>query len=104
VRNPLRAAVGPVTCSVVVTGLLGAWTATGGVGTLTRIRLQVTRAAVPMRAFTPQAAAAVHTATTFRPVVLGIGTTAFASGHIMSRTGQYAWMPVARAVIVAAAL
>lgn len=38
------------------------------------------------------------------PVVLGIGTTAFASGHIMSRTGHYAWMPVAGAVVVAAAL
>jgi MFS family permease len=38
------------------------------------------------------------------PVVLGIGTTAFASGHIMSRTGRYAWMPVAGAIIVAAAL
>jgi len=38
------------------------------------------------------------------PVVLGIGTTAFTSGHIMSRTGRYAWMPVAGAVTVAAAL
>jgi Major Facilitator Superfamily len=38
------------------------------------------------------------------PVVLGIGTTAFASGYIMSRTGRYAWMLVAGAVIVADAL
>ena len=38
------------------------------------------------------------------PVVLGIGTTAFTSGHVMSRTGRYAWMPVAGAAAVAAAL
>jgi periplasmic copper chaperone A len=48
-----------------MTGLLAACAGTGGGGTLTRIRLQVTQAAVPMRAFTPQAAAAVHTAATF---------------------------------------
>jgi periplasmic copper chaperone A len=61
----LRAAAGPVICALVLTGLLVAWTATGGAGTLTRVRLQITLAAVPMRAFTPRAAAAVGTATTF---------------------------------------
>jgi copper(I)-binding protein len=61
----LRAAAGPVICAVVLTGLLAAWVAAGGAGTLTRVRLQVSLAAVPMRAFTPQAAAAVGTATTF---------------------------------------
>jgi copper(I)-binding protein len=61
----LRAVAGPVICAVVLTGLLAAWVATGGAGTLTRVRLQVTLAAVPMRAFTPRAAAAVGTATTF---------------------------------------
>ena len=64
-RDLLRAAAGPVICAVVLTGLLAAWAATGGAGTLTRVRLQVTLAAVPMRAFTPQAAAAVDAATTF---------------------------------------
>jgi len=64
VRDLLRAAAGPLICAAVVTGLLAAWAGTGG-GTLTRVRLQVTQAAVPMRAFTPQAAAAVRTATTF---------------------------------------
>jgi copper(I)-binding protein len=49
----------------VLIGLLAGWVAAGGAGTLTRVRLQVTLAAVPMRAFTPQTAAAVHTATTF---------------------------------------
>jgi MFS family permease len=38
------------------------------------------------------------------PMVAGIGTTSFISGHVMSRTGRYAWMPPAGAVVVAAAL
>jgi copper(I)-binding protein len=64
-RDLLRAVAGPVICAVVVTGLLAAWTGTGGGGTLTRVRLEVTQAAVPMRAFTPQTAAKVTAATTF---------------------------------------
>jgi periplasmic copper chaperone A len=64
-RDLLRAVAGPVICAVVLTGLLAGWVATGGAGTLTRVRLQVTLAAVPMRAFTARAAAAVGTATTF---------------------------------------
>jgi Cu+-exporting ATPase len=57
-----RAAAGPVACAVVLVGLLTAWAASSGAGTLTRVRLQVTLAAVPMRAFTAQAADAVGTA------------------------------------------
>ena len=38
------------------------------------------------------------------PMVAGIGTTSFASGHLMSRTGRYAWMPAAGAFVVAVAL
>ena len=64
-RDLLRAVAGPVICAAAVTGLLAAWAGTGGGGTLTRVRLQVTQAAVPMRAFTPRAAATVRTATTF---------------------------------------
>jgi soluble P-type ATPase/copper(I)-binding protein len=56
-----RAAAGPVICAVVLIGLLTAWAASHGAGTLTRVRIQVTLAAVPMRAFTPQAADAVGT-------------------------------------------
>jgi copper(I)-binding protein len=74
VRDLLRAIAGPVICAVVVTGLLAAWAGTGGAGTLTRVRLQVTQAAVPMRAFTPQAAAAVRTATTFLTITNLSGT------------------------------
>jgi copper(I)-binding protein len=65
VRELVRAAFGPVICAVVLIGLLSAWVATGGAGTLSRVRVQVTLAAVPMRAFTPQAAAKVGPATTF---------------------------------------
>jgi len=64
-RELARAAFGPVICAVVLIGLLSAWVATGGAGTLSRVRLQVTLAAVPMRAFTPAAAASVGPATTF---------------------------------------
>ncbi len=64
-RELARASFGPLICAIVLTGLLSAWVASGGEGTLSRVRLQVTLAAVPMRAFTPAAAAAVATATTF---------------------------------------
>ena len=64
-RDVLRAVAGPLISAVLVIGLLAAWTGTGGGGTLTRVRLQVTQAAVPMRAFLPQQAAKVPTATTF---------------------------------------
>ncbi len=64
-RELARAAFGPVICAVLLIGLLSAWVTTGGAGTLSRVKLQVTMTAVPMRAFTPQAAAAVGSATTF---------------------------------------
>jgi copper(I)-binding protein len=57
-----RAVAGPVACAAVLTGLLSAWVASGAAGTLTRVRIQVTLAAVPMRAFTSRAADAVDAA------------------------------------------
>jgi copper(I)-binding protein len=60
-----RSVAGPVACAVVLTGLLSGWVATGGAGTLTRVRIQVVSAAVPMRAYTPKAAAAVGAARAF---------------------------------------
>ena len=63
-----RSAAGPVICGAVLTGLLAAWAAAGGAGTLTRVRLEVTVAAVPMRAFTPRAAAAAGAAHTYLAV------------------------------------
>ena len=64
-RDLARAAIGPVICAVVLTGLLSAWVSAGGAGTLSRVKLQVSLAAVPMRAFTPRAAASARPATTF---------------------------------------
>ena len=60
-----RAVAGPLIAALVVTGLLAAWMTAGGAATLTRVRLQVSLAAVPMRAFTAQAAAADRRATTY---------------------------------------
>jgi copper(I)-binding protein len=57
-----RAVAGPLACAAVLTVLLSGWVAAGGGGTLTRVRIQVTLAAVPMRAFTFRAADAVHSA------------------------------------------
>jgi copper(I)-binding protein len=64
-RGLALAAAGPVICAIVLTGLLSGWVAAGGGGTLTRVRLQVTLAAVPMRGFTARAAAAAGPATSF---------------------------------------
>lgn len=60
-----RAAVAPLACAAVLIGLLSAWVATGGAGTLTRVRIQVTQAAVPMRGFTTQSMAAPGTAASY---------------------------------------
>jgi copper(I)-binding protein len=51
-----RAAAGPLICAVVLIGALSAWTAVGGGGTLTKARLQVTLAAVPLPGFTARTA------------------------------------------------
>ena len=58
----MRAAAIPVGCAVVLTGLLAAWVATGGAGTIHRVRMQVSVAAVPMRGYTAASAGAVHSA------------------------------------------
>jgi periplasmic copper chaperone A len=74
VRDLLRAVAGPLTCAVVVIGLLAAWAGTGGAGTLTRVRLQVTQAAVPMRALEPRKADTMHSAATFLTITNLSGT------------------------------
>jgi copper(I)-binding protein len=61
----VRVAAGPLICAAVLITLLSAWVGTGGAGTLTPIRLQISLAAVPMRAFTKLAASRIDTATTF---------------------------------------
>jgi copper(I)-binding protein len=67
-RELARSAAGPVICGTVLIGLLAAWAAAGGAGTLTRVRLEITVAEVPMRAFTPRAAAAAGAAHTYLAV------------------------------------
>ena len=62
-RELARAAAGPLICVLLLTGLLSAWVISGAAGTLTKIRLQITQAAVPMRGFT--ATTAAGPATTF---------------------------------------
>jgi copper(I)-binding protein len=69
-----RAAAGPVACAVALVGLLSAWVATSGAGTLTKVRISISLAAVPMRAFTPQAAAAAGAAHTYL-VIRNLGGT-----------------------------
>ena len=50
-RDLARAAAAPVACAVVLTGLLSAWVATGGTGNIAPLRIQLSQAAVPMRAY-----------------------------------------------------
>jgi copper(I)-binding protein len=64
-RDLVRSAAGPVICAVVLVALLSAWVASGGAGSISRVRVQVTLAAVPMRAFTATAADSVRTAKTY---------------------------------------
>ena len=51
-RDLARSAAAPLACVIMLLGVLSAWVAGGGAGTLTRVRLQITQAAVPMRGFT----------------------------------------------------
>jgi copper(I)-binding protein len=60
-RDLARAAAGPVICAAVVIGLLSAWVATGGAGTIitiSRARIEVTLAAIPMHSLNPGPAGA----------------------------------------------
>jgi copper(I)-binding protein len=60
-----RAGAAPAACAAILIGLLSTWVATGGAGTVTRIRIQISLAAVPMRGFTTAAATAAKTAGTY---------------------------------------
>jgi copper(I)-binding protein len=51
-RELARAAAGPVICAAALIGLLSAWVVTGGTGNIVAQQVQLTQAAVPMRAFT----------------------------------------------------
>ncbi len=60
-----RAAAAPLVSAALVIALLSIWVISGGAGTVTRIRIEIRFAAIPMRAFTAQAASAIHTAPTY---------------------------------------
>jgi copper(I)-binding protein len=61
----VRAAAVPLACAVVLTGLLAVWVLTGGAGTIHRVQVQVSQAAVPARGFTAAQATTVHSAGTY---------------------------------------
>lgn len=69
-----RAAAGPLIGAVILIALLSVWVSTGGAGTITPVRLKISLAAVPMRAFTRQAASRIDTATTFLTITNLSGT------------------------------
>jgi copper(I)-binding protein len=87
-RDLLRSTAGPVIGALVLTGLLSAWVISGGAGTITRVRLQVSLAAVPMRAFTARAAAAVGAAPTFLSI-RNLGGTADELIGVRSTVARY---------------
>jgi len=47
-RGLARAAAAPVVCAAVLIGLLSGWVSSGGAGTIARIRIEVTLAAIPL--------------------------------------------------------
>jgi periplasmic copper chaperone A len=49
-RELARAAAAPAACAVAVIGLLSAWVGIGGAGTIDRVQLEVTLAALPVSA------------------------------------------------------
>ncbi len=64
VGSLLRAAIAPVLSAAVLVGLLTIWTVTGGAGTLRRVHVDVTLAAIPL-SFRPGAGNALPYATTY---------------------------------------
>jgi len=52
IREGARAALAPLLCAAALIALLSGWVLAGGAGTLTRVRIEVTTAAVPMPSFT----------------------------------------------------
>ncbi len=60
----LRAAIGPVLAAALLIGLLSAWTLTGGAGTLRRVHVEITLAAIPL-SFAPGAGDGLPDAVTY---------------------------------------
>jgi copper(I)-binding protein len=51
-----RAAAAPAACAAALIGLLSAWVSAGGAGTVAKVRIEVSLAAIPMTSFTSRAA------------------------------------------------
>jgi copper(I)-binding protein len=60
-----RAVAAPLISALLITGLLAAWVVSGGAGSVTRVRIQISLAAVPMRAYLAGRASAIHQAPTY---------------------------------------
>ena len=73
-RDLARAAAAPVACAVALTGLLSAWVATGGTGNIAPLRIQISQAAIPMRAYPGATAAPSGPAGTFLTIWNPTGT------------------------------
>jgi copper(I)-binding protein len=56
-RDLVRSAAAPVITAVVLGALLSAWVAAGGAGTVSRIRIEVTLAVIPMTSYAPHGSA-----------------------------------------------
>lgn len=56
-RELLRAALAPAACGIVLLALLASWVLSGGGGSISRVRVTLTGAAVPMTSYTTQGAA-----------------------------------------------
>jgi copper(I)-binding protein len=65
VAEAVRAAAAPLVSAILITGLLAVWVVSGGAGSVTRVRIQITLAAVPMRAYLASRASAIHQAPTY---------------------------------------
>jgi hypothetical protein len=87
-----RAAAAPVLCAAVLIGLLSGWVSSGGSGTIARVRIEVTLAAIPMTSF-PLASPVGH-----RPTARTYLTIRNQAGQADELTG--ASSPAARRVTV----
>jgi periplasmic copper chaperone A len=56
-RELARGAAAPLACAALLIALLSGWVLAGGAGTITRVRIQVTLAAIPLQSFSASAAA-----------------------------------------------
>jgi copper(I)-binding protein len=55
-----RAAAAPVLCAAVLIGLLSGWVSSGGAGTIARVRIEITLAAIPLPRTSSQAFTRVY--------------------------------------------